>query len=148
MTPNSPLEETRPEPPAGAPAPMAAAAPVSLAACTAELHALQGEMQAIGRAVFHDLRGPLMNIGGFADLLQEHAGAQLDDKGRQYLGKIISSVNKLNEMVNGILAQTRERKFGLVVGPPRPDPSPNGPALGATANPPGLPGVGEPQIYP
>ncbi|MES1167328.1 MAG: histidine kinase dimerization/phospho-acceptor domain-containing protein, partial [Pseudomonadota bacterium] len=61
----------------------------TLAERTAELAALREEAALFPHWLSHELRGPLMSIGGFADLLQEHAGGQLDEKGRQYLRAVI-----------------------------------------------------------
>ena len=83
---------------------------------TAELQSIQTRMQTLGQAVGHDLRGHLMNIGGYAELLRDYAGAQLDDKGRHYLQTILNSTEKLDEAVAGIVA------LGKAQEPARPGP--------------------------
>jgi light-regulated signal transduction histidine kinase (bacteriophytochrome) len=48
-----------------------------------------------------------MSIGGFADLLQEHAGGQLDDKGRQYLRAVLKSSDQLARLLGEVMAYAR-----------------------------------------
>lgn len=88
-----------------------------LAGRTAELHALRLEMDAFTHSVTHDLRGPLMNIGGFADLLLERSDEKLDDKGREYLRTIIGSADLLARMLAGISALTRLSRADLTPAP-------------------------------
>jgi len=88
-----------------------------LAARTAELVALREEADQFAHWVTHELRGPLMHIGGFADLLQEHAGARLDDKGRQYLRTVINSTDQLGRLLGEILAYSRLSRVEMQPGP-------------------------------
>ena len=76
---------------------------------TAELAALRSDKENFGRSVGHDLRTPIMTIGGFADLLMERAGTQLDEQARQYLQKIITSTDELGRMVADIVARSKLR---------------------------------------
>jgi len=48
-------------------------------------------MENFAHAVSHDLRAPLIHIGGFVDLLSEHLDDQLDERGRHYLETITAS---------------------------------------------------------
>ncbi len=74
---------------------------------TAQLSTAHAEMDQFVHAIAHDLRGPLMHIGGFADLLLAHARGQLDDKGREYLQTIIDSAGQLERMLIEIVARAR-----------------------------------------
>lgn len=74
---------------------------------TAELRAAQAEMDQFAYSVSHDLRAPLIHIGGFVDLLLEHAGPQLDDKGRHYLQRIAESTYKMGRMIDDVLVLSR-----------------------------------------
>ena len=74
---------------------------------TAQLAAVHAEMDHFVHSVAHDLRGPLMHIGGFADLLSAHTRGQLDDKGREYLQTIADSVSQLERMLIEIVARSR-----------------------------------------
>jgi two-component system sensor histidine kinase UhpB len=70
----------------------------------AESPAIRTELDTFAHSIAHDLRGPLMHIGGFADLLSDHCGAQLDDKGREYLRTIIASADQLGRMLAAAVA--------------------------------------------
>jgi signal transduction histidine kinase len=121
-----------------------AAAPV-VEARTAALLAVRDDMDAFAHAVAHDLRGPLMHIGGFADLLSTHARAQLDDQGREYLQMIVSSVCQLERMLIEIVAHSRlsrtdqnPARVGAAAFPPRSEP----PAAKNVTPPAGIPAAG------
>jgi hypothetical protein len=55
-----------------------------------------------------------MSIGGFADLLLEQAGAQLDEKSRQYLLAIITSTEQLAHVLREAVVFSRvgRRRLG------------------------------------
>lgn len=74
---------------------------------TAELHEVQREMDTFAYCVSHDLRAPLVHIGGFVDLLHDHSGAKLDEKGQHYLQTIATSTYRLGRMIDDLLALTR-----------------------------------------
>ncbi len=78
-----------------------------LKAQTEELEALRAEREMMGRSIAHDLRGPLMSIGGFTELMLENSGAQLDDRGRQYLAKITTSADQLARLVSEIVVRSK-----------------------------------------
>ena len=67
-----------------------------------ELQTLQAELAALRKAVRHDLAGHLMNVSGFAELLQEHCRTKLDAKGQLYAGKIVTAAEKINRSLAGI----------------------------------------------
>jgi signal transduction histidine kinase len=79
----------------------------------AELRGVVAEREAFARTLNHDLRGPLMSIGGFADLLLEQAGAQLDEKSRQYLLAIITSTEQLAHVLREAMAFSRVGRVEL-----------------------------------
>ncbi|GGC23259.1 two-component sensor histidine kinase [Novosphingobium marinum] len=51
----------------------------------------------------YELRTPLTSIGGFAELLQGGIGGELDESGREYVGAILSSVDRLGEQIESLL---------------------------------------------
>jgi light-regulated signal transduction histidine kinase (bacteriophytochrome) len=62
------------------------------------------EMETFSHSVSHDLRAPLIRIGGFADLLREYLGPRLGEKGRHYLDIIAASASKMGQMLDDLLA--------------------------------------------
>lgn len=71
-----------------------------------ELRKAHAELDTFAHAVAHDLRGPLMHIGGFAEMLSCHSGAQLDAKGRLFLQTIITSAEELGRMLTETVARS------------------------------------------
>lgn len=51
----------------------------------------------------YQLRTPLTSIGGFAELLQAGVGGELSDDGKEYIGAIIASSERLGEQIETIL---------------------------------------------
>ena len=69
--------------------------------------AVNKELETFSYAVSHDLRAPLRAIGGFAEaLLQDHT-AQLDADARSYLALIGKGVEKMRELIEGLLQLSR-----------------------------------------
>jgi light-regulated signal transduction histidine kinase (bacteriophytochrome) len=72
-----------------------------------ESQELQAEMESFTYSVSHAMRAPLIHIGGFVDLLIEHAGSNLDEKGRHYLRTIAASTYRMGRMIDDLLLLTR-----------------------------------------
>ena len=72
-----------------------------------ELMEANRELDAFGHSVSHDLRAPLVVIGGYAGrLLKSHAGV-LDTKGREMLAAIQRSVKEMEDLINDLLLFSR-----------------------------------------
>ena len=71
---------------------------------TAQLTAMNKELEAFSYSVSHDLRAPLMVIGGFAVLLDKREAHVLSDKAKHYLQRIHAGVAQMNELIDGLLA--------------------------------------------
>jgi signal transduction histidine kinase len=70
---------------------------------TAELARANRELEALFHSITHDLRGPLRSIHGFAELLYEEYGDQLDAGGRDYLQHLQSASRRLEARFDGLL---------------------------------------------
>ncbi len=74
---------------------------------TAQLEATNKELETFSYSVSHDLRAPLRHIGGFAEILQETHHGQLPEKVDTYLNKILTSVSKMNTLIEALLHLSR-----------------------------------------
>ncbi len=72
-----------------------------------ELNKSNRDLEAFNYSVSHDLRIPLMAIEGFSRRLLGHSGDELDPKGLQMLGLIRSNVERMEQLINDLLAYAR-----------------------------------------
>lgn len=72
------------------------------------------ELEAFSYSVAHDLRAPLRHIAGFsAAVLKDHA-AELDQEARSLLGRVGSAVQRMGDLIDGLLALSRTARSELV----------------------------------
>ena len=69
-----------------------------------ELQVVNEELKTFSYAVSHDLKAPLVTIGGFSRRLLEKYGDSLDEKGQQYLKMINTSSIRMEELIRGLLS--------------------------------------------
>jgi PAS domain S-box-containing protein len=74
---------------------------------TAELEAMNKELEAFTYSVSHDLRAPLRHIDGFSRLLQEEYSSKLDDPARHYLDRIRTGTLNMGRLVDDLLSLSR-----------------------------------------
>jgi signal transduction histidine kinase len=70
---------------------------------TAQLEAVNRELESFTYSVAHDLRAPLRHIQGFADALTEDCAEHLDGPARGYLNRIVESTRRMDQLINDLL---------------------------------------------
>jgi PAS domain S-box-containing protein len=71
---------------------------------TAQLETANSELQAFSYSVAHDLRAPLMAIGGFSQALEGVLSPAPDARASHYLGRMREGVQRTSEMIDALLS--------------------------------------------
>jgi light-regulated signal transduction histidine kinase (bacteriophytochrome) len=74
---------------------------------TAELAAANQELEAFAYSVSHDLRAPLRHLDGFAQLLRNRCGDQLDETAVHYVDAITTSAVTMGTLIDDLLRFSR-----------------------------------------
>jgi signal transduction histidine kinase len=80
---------------------------------TAELEAINGELEAFSYSVAHDLRAPLRGIDAFSLALLEDCADKLDDVGKKYLGYVRDSAQRMAHLIDDLLTLSRVTRSEL-----------------------------------
>jgi signal transduction histidine kinase len=80
---------------------------------TADLSALNQELESFSYSVSHDLRAPLRHVLGFATILEQKASAQLDEQNRHCLTNVIQAANRMGTLIDDLLALSRTSRTAL-----------------------------------
>ena len=65
------------------------------------------EQAALHHAMSHDLRAPLRVMEGFTRILKEDYGSHLDAQANQHLDRVLSAAERMNVMLDALLAQAQ-----------------------------------------
>ena len=80
---------------------------LDLSSRAAELAETNRDLESFSYSVSHDLRAPLRHMDGFARILAEESGAQLDESGQHYLDRIMQGAQQMGELVDDLLNLSR-----------------------------------------
>ncbi|MBJ6802535.1 PAS domain-containing sensor histidine kinase [Geomonas propionica] len=84
-----------------------------LSARALELETANEELEAFNYTVSHDLRRPLTAIYGFAQVIMEIYGAQLEPQCRDYVQEIVNGSIKMNHLIDTLLNFSRRYTVSL-----------------------------------
>jgi light-regulated signal transduction histidine kinase (bacteriophytochrome) len=74
---------------------------------TAELAAVNTELESFSYSVSHDLRAPLRAIDGFSQALTEDCAGQLDEAGKTHLQRIRAAAGRMADLIDALLSLGR-----------------------------------------
>ncbi len=74
---------------------------------TALLKRSNAELEHFAHVVSHDLQEPLILVSSFAERLMIRYASLLDERGRDYLSRIVKATSKLQNLVNALLQLSR-----------------------------------------
>lgn len=67
------------------------------------------ELQTLLYVISHDLKEPLRSIGNFSQLVQERYHERLDEKGRDFLDRVVKASARMHSLLSDILVLSRAR---------------------------------------
>jgi PAS domain S-box-containing protein len=74
---------------------------------TAQLQAVNKELEAFSYSVSHDLRAPLRHINGFSQALLEDYADKLDEEGKDYLQQVRDASQEMAQLIDDVLQLAR-----------------------------------------
>jgi light-regulated signal transduction histidine kinase (bacteriophytochrome) len=78
-----------------------------LAQRAAELAIANAELERFAHSVSHDLRAPLRSITRFSQILLEDHADELDEEGKDYLGRVAAAGLRMTRMIEDLLELSR-----------------------------------------
>jgi PAS domain S-box-containing protein len=74
---------------------------------TTQLRETIGELEGFSYSMSHDMRAPLRAMQGIAQFLLDEYGGKLDERGIEYLHRIMQSAVRLDRLIQDVLSYTR-----------------------------------------
>jgi signal transduction histidine kinase len=72
-----------------------------------ELQRSNRELEQFASVASHDLQEPLRKIQAFGDRLIHHSGSALDEKGQDYLDRMLASAGRMRKLIDDLLTYSR-----------------------------------------
>jgi PAS domain S-box-containing protein len=82
---------------------------------TAELQAVNKELEAFSYSVSHDLRAPLRALDGFSGALLTDNLDQLDEQGQHYLARIQEASRRMRQLIEDLLNLSRINRYEMTL---------------------------------
>jgi PAS domain S-box-containing protein len=82
-----------------------------------ELARVNEELRTFSSAAAHDLAEPLRTVRGFADILALRHADQLDERGLEFLGYVRSGAERMQRLIDHLLAYARAGTRDRALGP-------------------------------
>lgn len=84
---------------------------------TAQLEALNKELESFAYSVSHNLRAPLRGIDGWSNALLEDYGGGLDETAHRYLNRVLSETQHMGVLIDDLLQLSRVTRMPLTSNP-------------------------------
>lgn len=86
---------------------------------TAQLEAVNKELESFTYSVSHDLKAPLRGIDGYSRMLEKNHAAALDEEGREFVANIRQGTRRMARLIDDLLAYSRLERRAAQTGPVR-----------------------------
>jgi len=80
---------------------------------TQQLEYANKELSAFSYSVSHDLRAPLRNINGYAEILEQKFAALLPGEGKEYLGRLRNAGGHMSLLIEDFLKLSQVTRTGM-----------------------------------
>lgn len=74
---------------------------------TAQLRETVTELESYSYSVSHDLRAPLRAVRGYAEVMMEDYGEQIDGKGKVYLQRMMTACDRMDALIQDVLTYSQ-----------------------------------------
>ncbi len=74
---------------------------------TAKLREMVGELEHFSYSITHDMRAPLRAMAGYAKLLREEYGRQVEPDGQEYLRRIAVAAERMDKLIGDALSYSQ-----------------------------------------
>lgn len=80
---------------------------------TGQLEEANHDLESFSYSVSHDLRAPLRAVKGFAGILREEHGRELNEEGRRLTDLIVRNAERMGQLIEDLLSFSRAGRGGL-----------------------------------